>query len=191
VPDRGLLAHDRKRYLIRTLLGSRGTPSVTVPVARWTHAVATRALVVPPARGARRMVSRPAVHTALARSTLAVPRGALPAEPTVRPWRQLCGARRRQQHDQTPSQNETLQHRSSCTPLARVVVPLGLHQPRLSEGRELRASMASVSSSGVPMKRNGTSRCRRRRRSSRPTGGSAAVCVLPPSAGRQRGSSRP
>src|SRR5262249_2363570 len=39
-------AGNRRQYLIRTLLGLRGALSVTVPVARWTHAVATRALVV-------------------------------------------------------------------------------------------------------------------------------------------------
>ena len=120
-------ASDRPRgravaRLIRTLSGLRRTLSVTEPVARWTHAVATRALVVPPAWGARRVVSRPTVHTGLARSTLAMSRSALPAEPTVRPWRQLCAARRRQQHDQTCSQNETLKHRSSRTPVARLVV---------------------------------------------------------------------
>src|SRR5262249_38762474 len=85
--------------------------SVTAPVARWTHAVATLALVVPPARGPRRMVSRPTVHTALARSTLAMSRGAFPAEPTVSPGRQPSEARRGQQHDETCSQTEPLQPR--------------------------------------------------------------------------------
>jgi hypothetical protein len=129
--------------------GPPGTLSVTVPIARWTHAVATRALAVPPAWGARWVVSRPTVHTALARPTLAMPRCALPAEPTVRPWRQLCAARRRQQHDQSSSQNETLHHRSSRN---------AIRSPRCSAGP------ASVRSSSVPVKRNVTSRCR----SSRP-----------------------
>src|SRR6516162_9184248 len=91
----------------------RPAASLTVPGACWTRATAARALAVPPAWSARRVVPRPTVHAALAGSTLAMPRGALSAEPTVRARRQLRDARRRQQDDQTSSQDDVTQHGAS------------------------------------------------------------------------------
>src|SRR5262249_43477488 len=84
--------------------------SVTVSGAGWARAVATRTLVAPPARSARRVIPRRTMDTTLARSPLAMPGGALPAEPTVRAGRQRCDARRRQQEDQPSSPDEVIQH---------------------------------------------------------------------------------
>ena len=51
------------------------------------------------------------------------PRGALPVGPTARPGRYPRHARRRHQHDQTCSQNETMQHGASL---------VAIHSPRRS-----------------------------------------------------------
>jgi hypothetical protein len=77
------------------------------------RAPAARALAVPCAPSARAVPPRRAPRTAPAQPTLANPRGALPVGPTTRAGRCPRQARRRHQHDQTCSQNETMQHGAS------------------------------------------------------------------------------
>jgi hypothetical protein len=74
------------------------------------RAPAAHALVVPCAPSARALPPGRTQRTPPAHPTLANPRGALPVGPTTPAGRCPRHARRRHQHDQTCSQNETVQH---------------------------------------------------------------------------------